>query len=297
MKAIIFGASGQDGILLSQKLVGQNVTVIGVSRSVGNWIIGDVSNTVYVKNIIKQEKPNYVFHLAANSTTRHDALFENFKTIELGSINILESVREYSPATKVFLSGSALQFKNTNTPINEETDFFCTSPYAVNRLQTTYLARYYRQKFNTKVYVGYLFNHDSSYRTDRHINMKIVNWFQTLNEKKYEKLSIGDLGAKKEFSFAGDIVSGIWALVKQNNIYEAVIGSGEGYSVGDWIEICAQKVGVDWRNHIEENPDYIPDYKTLISDPRKINDIGWQTQVGIEAVADIMFNQTDLNYL
>ncbi len=58
----------------------------------------------FIENLIKREKPEYIFHLAANSTTRHDALFENHKTISTGTLNILESVKRHSPGSRVFIT-------------------------------------------------------------------------------------------------------------------------------------------------------------------------------------------------
>ena len=156
MKALIFGVTGQDGYYLSKLLTKNNYLVIGVSRKKGDWISGDVSDLKFVENIIKAEKPDIVFHLAANSTTRHDALFENHETISTGTLNILESVYKFHPKCKVFLSGSAMQFANNGSPIDEHTPFEASSPYAVARIQSTYAARYYRSK-GLEVYMGYFF--------------------------------------------------------------------------------------------------------------------------------------------
>ncbi|TAL44409.1 MAG: NAD-dependent epimerase/dehydratase family protein, partial [Chitinophagaceae bacterium] len=75
-KAIIFGISGQDGYYLSKRLLQQQIEVTGVSRSGGNWIQGSVANFELVDSLIKTTKPDYIFHLAANSATRHELLFE-----------------------------------------------------------------------------------------------------------------------------------------------------------------------------------------------------------------------------
>ncbi len=84
MTALIFGINGQDGFYLSELLAGKNIGVAGVSRS-GSGIIADVSDFKRVKELVQQYRPDYLFHLAANSTTRHDALFENHATIATGN--------------------------------------------------------------------------------------------------------------------------------------------------------------------------------------------------------------------
>ena len=116
IKAIIFGANGQDGYYLNQLLSKNNVEVIGVALSAGQWVQGDVSDFFLVDQFIKQHKPDYIFHFAAISTTKHSALFSNHKEISTGTLNILESVKNNCPKCKVFLSGSAMQFKNDGSP-------------------------------------------------------------------------------------------------------------------------------------------------------------------------------------
>ena len=156
MKAIIFGASGQDGNYLSALLIKQGYDVIGVSRKNG-YLQTDISDFDQVFGLISQHMPDYIFHLAANSTTHHDALFENHATIATGTLNILEAVKRISPLTKVFISGSGLQFKNDDKPIKETDPFEARDAYSVSRIQSVYAARYFRS-FGIKVYVGYFFN-------------------------------------------------------------------------------------------------------------------------------------------
>jgi GDPmannose 4,6-dehydratase len=103
-KALIFGANGQDGFYLSELLLLNNIEVISISRTAG-LILGDIADFEFVKNIIRENQPNYVFHFAANSTTKHSAIFENHASISSGTLNILEAVKNYSPWAKVFISG------------------------------------------------------------------------------------------------------------------------------------------------------------------------------------------------
>lgn len=285
--AIIFGSNGQDSYYLTQLLKECRIDTIGISRKNAN-IIGSVANYDLVKTIIKNQKPNFIFHFAANSTTSHNVLFENHETISTGTLNILESVRLYSPKTKIFISGSAMQFKNTGEPINEKTPFEATSPYSIARIQSVYAARYYRQKFSLKIYIGYLFNHDSPLRTERHINQKIVQTALRLKNGSIEKLEIGDINVRKEFNFAGDVVNAIWLLVNQNNIFEAVIGSGKAYRIKDWIKICFSYLNMNWTEHIITKDNFCAEYNRLISDPKLIFTIGYKPQIGIEQLAKLM---------
>ena len=287
MRAIIFGANGQDGFYLNELLQKEGIAVEKVSRS-GNNIIGDVSDFSFVESIIKSTKPDYIFHLAANSTTRHDVLFENHQSISTGTFNILEAVKLHSPSSKVFLSGSAVQFENNGTPIDESTPFAPLSPYAVSRIQSVYAGRYYRNSFGIEVYVGYFFNHDSPLRTERHVNQKIAYVAKRIAQGKDEKFEIGNIDVKKEFNYAGDTVEAVWTLVNQSNIFEAVIGSGIAYSIKDWLDYCFGKVGKDWREYVTINKNFKPEYEILVSNPSLIMSLGWTPNVDISQLADMM---------
>jgi GDPmannose 4,6-dehydratase len=285
--AIIFGSNGQDGFYLKELLVKKRVSVVGISRNAGDYI-GSVGEFEFVNKIIKTYKPHYIFHFAAISTTKHDIILENNQSISTGTINVLESVRQHSPESKVFVSGSALQFKNSGVPIDENTPFDFLSPYAISRNHSVYMARYFRKIFGIKTYVGYFFNHDSPLRTENHVNRKIVFHVSEILKGNHKKLIIGNINVKKEFNYAKDIVEAVWLLINQNSIYEAVIGSGVAYSIKDWIKYCFNKYSLRWEEYILIDESYKSEYEILVSNPKLINNIGWKPRLSMYELADIM---------
>jgi GDPmannose 4,6-dehydratase len=290
MKALIFGISGQDGYYLSALLQKRNIEVIGVSRSHGD-LKGDVADYSFVESIIKQHLPDYIFHFAANSSTRHDTLFDNHNAISTGTLNILECVRLYCPGAKIFLSGSAMQFKNEGGPIDEQTPFEASSPYSLARIQSVYAGRYYRSVFGMMIYFGYFFNHDSPLRSEGHINQKIVSTVKRIAKGSTEKLEIGNVDVKKEFNYAGDMVEAVWILINQDTIFEAVIGCGEVHSILEWTEYCFMKINKNWNDYVIINQNFVPDYKILVSNPKLIWSIGWQQKVDFHSLADLMMEE------
>ncbi len=286
MKAIIFGANGQDGFYLTKLLQEKNVEVIAVSRSVG-FLQTDISIFTEVGLLVKNTQPDFIFHLAANSTTRHDALFENHQTIATGTLNILEAVKKFSPHSKVFISGSGLQFLNTGNPIKETDPFVANDAYSISRIQSVYAARYFRS-IGIKTYVGYFFNHDSPLRSERHVTKMISETAKRIAAGSNEKLEIGDMSVIKEWSFAGDVVNGIWLLVNQDNIFEANISSGEGHSIKEWIEECFGIINHDYRSYVIENKNFISSYKKLFSDNTLIISLGYQPKISFKDLANLM---------
>lgn len=288
MNALIFGINGQDGFYLAELCQKNKVEIVGVLRSEGVWIQGDVSNFQFVESLIKSHQPNYIFHFAANSTTQHYALFENHAAISTGTLNILESVRLHSPKSKVFLSGSAMQFENKGEPIDEQTPFEASSPYSVARIQSVYAGRYFRQKFGLKVYVGYFFNHDSPHRTEHHVNQKIAQFVKNIDKNAGQKLEIGNIKTQKEFNFAGDVVEAVWLLVNQEKVFEAIIGSGKAYKIEDWLHLCFANANQNWQDYVTIKSDFQAEYEILVSNPALIKSTGWQPKTSIEDLAKMM---------
>jgi len=288
-RAIIFGSNGQDGYYLNQLLNNINVKVINVSRR-NSAITGNVSDYDFVHKIVKENPADYIFHFAAQSSTRHDLLFENHETISTGTINILESVRLHSPSSRVFISGSAMQFKNEGKPIDETTAFEASSPYSVARIQSVYAARYYMKKFGLKIFIGYFFNHDSPLRSEHHVNQKIIRAVQRIASGSKEKLIIGNIDVQKEFNYAGDTVAAVWKLISQDTISEAVIGSGKAYSIKKWVDYCFSLKGLQWQEHIELQNNYTPEYSILVSNPELIKKTGWKPQIDFYQLANMMMD-------
>jgi GDPmannose 4,6-dehydratase len=286
MKALIFGANGQDGYYLSQLLHENDCEVIGVSRH-GEFVRADVGDFNLVNKIISEEKPDYIFHLAAVSTTRHEVVFENHSAIVTGALNILETVRLSSLQCKVFLSGSGLQFKNESRPIKESDPFEANSAYAMSRIQSVYAARYYRS-LGVNVYVGYFFNHDSSRRSENHMTKKIAEAAKRIGQGSGEKLEIGNIDVVKEYGYAPDIVEAIWTLVNQEKIWEANLGTGKGYSIKDWLNECFSIGNKNWEDHVILNKNFVAEYEKLVSDPSLIFSLGWKPKTSFEELAKIM---------
>ena len=285
MKALIFGVSGQDGYYLTKVCKENGIEPIGVSRS--GPVSANIADLKSVEQLIKEHKPVYVFHLAANSTTQYEAIFENHETISTGTLNILHSVKKHSPKSKVFITGSGVQFQNKGQPISEIDPFEASSPYSVARIQSVYAARYYRS-LGIKAYVGYLFHHESPLRKSKHVSQMIAQAVRRIHNGSQEKIELGDITAEKEWTFAGDVVDGIWLLLQQQNIFETVIGSGICYTIEDWLKECFGLISRNWKDHIQIRANYTSEYKRLISNPFLIKSLRWSPKVGLSELAKMM---------
>lgn len=204
MKAIIFGITGQDGSYLAELLLEKGYEVVGITRRVSvptlnrithilpkiKIIEGDITDAFSVSNVIKEEEPDEIYNLAAQSHVG-----TSFKQPSLtwdvtagGVLNILEAIR-YSGRKddiKFYQASSSEMFgKNYNLREglaemikyqDEKTPFMPQSPYAIAKLAAHHLVRNYRDSYGIFACSGILFNHESERRGEKFVTRKITKW-------------------------------------------------------------------------------------------------------------------------
>ena len=187
--AVISGIFGQDAHYLSKFLLEKGYKVIGLARKVTSRLLGsvdldkriiqeecDINNFGQVYSIVAKHKPDEFYHLASQSfvKTSFDDPFETINTNIKGTLNILESVRQVSPKTKLYFAGSSEQFgKVLETPQKETTPFYPRSPYAVTKVAGYWLCKNYRESYGLFICNGLLFNHESPRRGTEFVTRKI----------------------------------------------------------------------------------------------------------------------------
>ncbi len=289
MRSLIFGANGQDGHYLAESCRKKGILPICVSRSSGDCC-GDVADFGFVDSLVTQYSPAYIFHLAARSTTHHDAVFENYATIAEGTVNVLEAARRRCPDARIFIAGSGLQFRNTGAPISAGDSFEPRSAYAAARIASTFMARYYRS-LGMKTYIGYLFHHESPFRKPAHVSKQVALAVRRILQREQQVLDIGDLTVAKEWTYAGDVAEAIMTLMGQDTLYEASIGSGIAYTIREWVEACFRCAGLDWQQYVRAKEGFTSEYHVLVSDPSAIRGLGWVPRVGFHELATMMVQQ------
>lgn len=292
MTTLIFGAKGQDGQFLARRLEREGQPLVRVGREYEGQAF-DIGDRGSVADLIADVRPTHVFHFAAASTTRHEALWENHHAISTATANILEACRLAAPDSRLFLPGSALQFRNEGRPIDEDSPFEASSPYSASRIHMAYLGRYFRKKFGLRVYVGYLFHHDSALRSEAHVNQKIAQGARRIAAGEIDTVACGDLSVEKEFNYAGDVVEAMLTLMSQEVHFEAVLGSGREHSLAEWAELCFGLVGLNYCDHVVATPGFQPEFKRLVSNPSRLKSMGWRPQVDIARLAEIMVSGDD----
>ena len=311
---LITGISGQDGVFLTSEILKNNPThtVYGITRQKNENIFFDRLNTILntddkkikllnvdlnnsyeVSKLIEDIKPNYIYNLSGPSSV-YDSFINPYKTKSQIN-NIFENLTK--PLIKLGLfsnfyqaSSSEMFGLHTEQRLSEESTFNPNSPYAEAKLENHKKVLDFSQKYDWKIYSGIMFNHESQFRADGYLFMKIINGAIDIKNKKLKKLTIGSLDYVRDWSFAGDISRAIYAITNKGSSNTYVIGSGRGNSIKTVIEIIFDNFDLNLDKYIDVDETLIRkgDPVSIISNPRKLNyELGWTNSISFENLIQI----------
>jgi len=282
--AIIVGASGQDGTILSFYLKKKGYDVIGIDKR-NNKRVVDITNKTNVYALVKSIKPEHIYFLAAYHKSSQDKIDNvdkeitlSFKINVLALINFLEAIRKFSPDTKIFYAGSSLMFGNKK-PIKktEQIPFAPDSIYGITKTAGANMCKLYREKYKIFASVGILFNHESEYRKDSFIFMKVIKGALDIKRGAMQKIIIGNLNAQVDWGYAYDFVEAMHLILKNKKADDFIISTGKLHKVRDLVEIVFNSLGLKWKKHVIENKKLIKEKRVpSIGDYSKLKkETGW----------------------
>lgn len=285
--ALIFGAHGQDGQLLSRLLTAESAKVTPIGR--GDL---DLNNLEALKQILQNEVTE-IYYLAAHHHSSQDAISsdesilyqQSFLVHVTGLANILESMRQYSPHTRLFYAGSSLVFGQPKEEvINESTPFDPRCIYGITKAAGIQLCRYYREKYGLFASVGILFNHESHLRNQKFVIPKIIDAALSIAKGSNTKLILGDITARVDWGYAPDYVEAMKRIVRLQEGDDFIIATGQTYSIQDALEVVFGLLKLDWNQYVEVRPDTVHRKRTtLCGDPSKLQKAtGWLPSIGFE---------------
>lgn len=309
-KALILGISGQDGAYLAQFLLHKGYKVYGTSRDVQmssfrNLAFLGIRDKIEVFSVaindfrsilqvIMKVEPNEIYNLAGQSSVglSFEQPVETFESISVGNLNLLECIRFFSKSVKLYNAGSSECFGNTEgLAADEMTPFRPRSPYAVAKAAAFWELANYREAYGLFTCSGILFNHESPLRPERFVTQKIVATACRIASGSKEKLILGNIDVQRDWGWAPEYVQAMWLMLQQDEPDDYVIGTGETNSLQDFVSAVFSRLGMNWRDHVEYNPDLLRPTDILISraNPAKAKEkLGWQAQYKMTDVVRMM---------
>ena len=184
-------------------------------------------------------------------------------------------------------------FGAAKPPQNESTPFYPRSPYAAAKVAAHWYAVNYREAYGLFIANGILFNHESPRRGETFVTRKITRALARIKLGLQEKLYLGNLDARRDWGYAGDYVEAMWRMLQQPSPGDYVIATGESHSVREFLDLAAAHCGLDWTQHVEQDPRYLrpTEVDFLLGDASKaLAEMGWKPRVTFEQLVPMMID-------
>ncbi len=267
--ALITGIAGQDGGYLAEFLIKKGYRVhglvrwdsymdpadglkrleaLGLTDAALTLHQGDVTDAQSVAALLKEIRPQEIYHLAAMSQvgvsfkTPAATLDINTK----GTLALLDAIRllDMEKSVRMYQASSSEMFGSAPAPQDENTPFMPCSPYGVAKLAAYWLARTYREAYGMHVSNGILFNHESPARGEDFVTRKITKAVANIEAGSREILKLGNLDSIRDWGHARDYVEGMWLMLQQPRADDYVLATGQAYSVREFVERAFAQTGV-----------------------------------------------------
>ena len=312
--ALITGITGQDGSYLSELLLSKGYTVHGIIRRSSSFntgridhiyqdphnpnpkmrlVYGDLNDASSLNKIIRTVAPDEIYNLGAQSHVRvsFDVPEYTGEVTALGTVRLLEAIRETGVKTKFYQASSSEMYGNAGSPQNEDTPFQPRSPYAAAKLYAHWMTLNYRQGYGLFACTGILFNHESPRRGETFVSRKVSKAVARIKLGLQGKLYLGNLDAKRDWGYAGDYVEAIWMMLQQPEPDDYVIATGETHSVRELLDEAFGYVQLNWKDYVEIDPRYYrpTEVDLLLGDASKARDkMGWRPKVNFRDLVRMM---------
>ena len=320
LKAFITGITGQDGTYLAELLLDKGYEVHGTVRrsssintnridhliskySNGNQLnlhYSDLLDSSSITNLINNINPEEVYNLAAQSHVSVSFSNPIFTTQvgTLGSISILEAIRNLDKDVKFYQASSSEMFGGASKEVlNEDSVFDAKSPYGASKVFAHEITKIYRESYNLFGVNGILFNHESPLRGETFVTRKISKAVGRISVGIQERLTLGNLDASRDWGYAKDYVEGMWKMMQHDYPEDWVLATGITKTVREFAEEAFDFVGLNWEDYVEVSEKYFRpnevDY--LLGDSSKAREIlGWKPKVDFRGLVEIMVKH-DIN--
>ena len=266
-KALITGITGQDGSYLAEALLQKGYEVVGMVRRSStvnyeriahiqgsvDFVNGDLLDQISLIDAIKIHEPDEIYNLAAQSfvQTSFGQPVLTGETTALSVTRMLDAIRIVNPKIRFYQASSSEMFgKVAEVPQTEATPFHPRSPYGVAKVYGHWITVNYRESYNLHASSGILFNHESPRRGLEFVTRKISYGAASIKLGLEEKLSLGNLDAKRDWGFAGDYVEAMWMMLQQEQPDDYVICSGMTHSVREFCDLAFSHLGLNYEDHV-----------------------------------------------
>ena len=313
-RALLTGITGQDGSYLAELLLRKGYEVYGIIRRSSSFntaridpiyqdphepdyrlklMYGDLNDASSLNRILREVEPDEIYNLGAQSHVRvsFDVPEYTAEVTGLGTVRLLEAIRETAIAPKFYQASSSELFGSSPPPQSETTPFHPRSPYGVAKLYAYWITVNFRESYGLFACNGILFNHESPRRGETFVSRKISRAAARIKLGLQDKLFLGNLDARRDWGHAIDYVEAMWLMLQQEQPQDFVIATGESHTVREFLDLAFGHLNLDWKRHVEIDRRYFrpAEVDELRGDMSKAQRIlKWQPRVKFKELVHAM---------
>jgi len=313
-KILITGITGQDGIFLSSYLLNNigNIEIFGTTTSKENsnfykkltkiikdedlnkinLINIDLTKSKDVESLIKTSKIDKIAHLSGPSSVYNSYLYpeESKNTILTQFENLVQGCTENNHYPDFFQASSSEMFDSAaKLPLSETSKMKPRSPYAEAKYTLHKRVSELREKKNWNIKSGIMFNHESEFRQNEFLIMKVITGLIEIKESRSTELVVGSLNYSRDWTYAPEIVRAISDVLFEESPTDYVIGCGKGHTILNMIEIVSSYFDLNYKDFIRTDESLLRkgDPTDIVSDPSLIyKNLGWKAQTTFQEMIE-----------
>lgn len=308
--ALITGITGFAGSHLAELLLKEKVAVHGMLRwrskmenidAIKDKIKlheADLLDAHSLYTIIDQIRPDYIFHLAAQSYVQ-SSWSSPSNTMEInviGSVNLFEAVRKTELPIVIQIASSSEEYGRVlpnEVPINENNPLRPLSPYAVSKLAMDYLGYQYWESYGMRIIRTRGFNHTGPRRGDVFAESTFARQIAEIEKgKRKSEVLVGNLNASRDYTDVRDMVRAYYLSVqkcKSGDVYN--IASGKSWKIGDVLNLLLSKSKHKIKIVQDKSRMRPSDVEILIGDASKfMTATGWEPKIPFEQTLEDLLN-------
>ncbi|MBI3955104.1 GDP-mannose 4,6-dehydratase [Candidatus Gottesmanbacteria bacterium] len=309
-KALITGVTGFAGSHLAELLLRENVEVHGIQRwrsksdninQIRDKIVfheADLLDAHSLYKVIDEVKPNYIFHLAAQSYVQSSWASPS-NTLEvniIGTVHLFEAMIKSNLKIPIQIACSSEEYGKVlkdELPINENNPLRPLSPYAVSKLAMDYLGYQYFESYGLKVIRTRGFNHTGPRRGDVFSESTFAKQIAEIEKGLHEPVVyVGNLDAVRDYTDVRDMVKAYYIAVEKCEPGEAYnIATGVGWKIKDVLNLLLSMSKVKIKIVPDKNRMRPSDVEVLIGDSSKFRKkTGWKPEIPFEKTMEDLLN-------
>ncbi len=316
-RALITGATGQDGSYLTELLLGKGYEVHGTTRHPGSVASRrltelvarqameagrfrlhclDLTEPEAVCNLLATLQPHEVYNLAGQSHVGRsfELAFETLEANARGALSVLVAARRLSDElpVRVYQASSSEMFGTPREyPQTEQTPFRPCTPYACSKAYAFHQAVVFRDAYQVYVSNGILFNHESPRRPAHYVTRKVTRAAARIAAGLEREVLLGNLDGGRDWGYAPEYVEAMWRMLQQPAPDDYVIATNAWHTLPQLLELAFSQVGLNWQDHVRTDLRLIRPTETgrLQGDYRKAEAVlGWRPHTDFASLIRLM---------